>query len=436
MNALKKMTQIAAMTAGVTPALSGAPSPLSGGLSKQYFIDPTQEYAKEYGYIASNFFTGQIQGLQSEDFYAYTPIKLRSSNVIQGNTGDTMPDDWQKIYIVSPQITTYIPPGAMVEYAGNTWVVFKSRGMGAEIAHALVRRCNAVINTLDYYGNVVGVPMSFAKMSTLGNANRSTEYGLLAQDYISCICQKNSISADFADNTRMILGKAAYSIRGLNDFTQAITDDPDTENLLFFTIERTEPMEQDNMDLGVANYGAFSWEINPSGAPFMAPQTQQQMVVSSIRNGQTVESTTQHPIEYTFSSTNDEVATVDSNGVIGAVSGGNAEIIVALKQNPNITATFPVTVAQIGTEIAFTRAVPAVLREMESVTVSAVIYQNGEATQTPVSFTFLGAANSAYAADVNGNSVTITCYAANPIPLGITAAGDGLSLTAQIQLTN
>ena len=198
------------------------------GLQRQFFAGETRAYAARHGEIASDVYEGTAQGLDRADFFSFKPVLLRSYSAAKGATGENMPDDWQHVHLLKPKNADELPPGAYLTYAHNTWIVYKGTNIGSVLADGIVRRCNAVINTLDWYGNIVSVPMSYAKMGTLGNASHASENSIVAKNYLSCICQRNEASAAFTENTRIILGSTAYSLRGVNDFTREFTDDPDS----------------------------------------------------------------------------------------------------------------------------------------------------------------------------------------------------------------
>ena len=163
---ITKMANTAGALSGATyyPSLNGRSK--AGGMQKQYFADETRAYAQQMGDYASNVFLADCQGLVPSDFYAWKKVKIRSIRAAQAQTGETMPEDWQRIYIYDPQNMTYLPQGAMMKYNDNTWIVYKGKNISAIHGSAVVRRCNAVIHVLDWYGNIVDVPMSYAKMGT------------------------------------------------------------------------------------------------------------------------------------------------------------------------------------------------------------------------------------------------------------------------------
>lgn len=433
---LKRLAENAAMLGG-TPLPEAKKSGFESGLQKQFFAEATRQYAQEAGAIASNCFEAECQGLNGNNFAEYRKVLLRSAPVTVAGTGELMPDDWQRITIIKPAKVTVIPPGAYLRYGGNTWIVYKGKNMGSVLGNAIVRRCNSVINTLDWYGNIVSVPMSFAKMGTQGNASHASENSIVAKNYMDCVCQLNEISSTFRENTRIILGKAAYGMRGLNDFTRSFTDEQDSVHLLTFTIERSEPLEQDSLEKQCADYHSFSWEIMLMASRNMKTGGTQQIQVSSLRMGLPVESSEEHPISYLFSSSDESVAAVDESGTVTALKPGNAEITVTLAQNPDIRQTLALDVAEGGGDyVDFTCNLPDTLSEYRSITISAAWFSGGEETEDEVSFRFAGPAGNAYSATITGkNRYTISCFAASTLPLTIYAEAHGQGVSAKIWLT-
>lgn len=407
-----------------------------GSQNFQYLKNETQAYIQEMGQYASNVFTADCQGLNPNDFFEWRRVQLRSVRAAQAQTGSTMPGDWQRIHIINPAYLTYLPQGALLKYADNTWIVFKDKNIAAFQGQAIVRRCNAVVNVLDWYGNIVPVPISYAKMETLGNAPHTTENTITSKNYIAVICQLNEYTKHFTENTRILLADTAYAMRGIDDFTREFTDDPDSVHLLTFTIERVEVQPQDNVELGVADYGGFSWEIAVNWNNSMKAGQTQTISASSQRNNVAVSSTEERPISYYYESSDESVLTVDENGLVTAVGEGEADIIITLAQNENISTSVHIEVpAAENAYVAFTSTIPQTMHEFDAINVSAAYFENGEATDTPVSITFSGPEDGAYSANPgSGNTYGLISYHASPIPLVITASSGAHTATATIHL--
>lgn len=412
------------------------PNRAQDGLQTQFFTHPTQAYAQVNGQLADDVYNTACQGLdEAKDWYEYTPIQIRSSHAASSTTGELQPDDWQRIYILQPAGLTYLPLGAYLKYADNWWIVYKSRNMGVGIGQAIVRRCNAVINVLDFYGNTVPIPMSYAKMGTLGNASHATENSITAKNYISCICQLNSYSRHFAENTRLLLGNMAYAMRGLNNFTREFTEDPQSRHLITFTIELTDPLPQDDFENEVADGLAFRWQIIISASGSMNAGSTQQIGLESIRNGETVYASEEHPLSYMFQSSDTNTLTVDENGLVTAINDGEAVITVSLAENPNLKQSVTIKVSSAGSYVEFTNSPIGSLHSLEHATISAVWIKEGTPTDEAISFTFSGADEAAYSVKpLDENSVEITCYSVSDNPLIITASHDSSEAVTVINL--
>ena len=406
------------------------------GLQKQYFRDETLLYTEEVGAFASNVYETAAQGINLNDWYSYVPIKIRVDNAVQVSSGELMTDDWMRIYIIQPTGIDTIGQGAYMFFDSNWWMVYKPKGVLTVRGQALVRRCNTVINKLDYYGNVVSVPMAFTKLGTLGNAPNVTENMILSKNYMNCYCQLNSITKEFTENTRMIQGKAAYAIRGINDFTREYTEERDSVHIMAFTIERTEPLEQDSLELQVADYYSFSWVISLNANSHMALGTTQTVVPSSYRNECLVSSTEEHPISYTYKSSDENVLTISEIGLITPVAEGTAVVTVTLDQNTNVSQSIEISVASVGeSKVIFTSTPVTVLDEYDSCIISASYLENGVETEDEVVFAFSGASERCYGATAIGlNKYEVRCYNASKTPLTVTIEARGSTDTMSIKL--
>lgn len=423
---LNKLARDSAMLGGTAAPTSGPSSPYNDGLQRQFFAGGTRDYAAHYGKLASNVYKGMCQGLDRENFYDFKPVLLRPAGAAKSATGETMPDDWQRVHILKPRWVSELPPGAYLTFGNNTWIVYKGTNIASVQGDGILRRCNSVINTLDWYGNLVSVPMSYAKMGTLGNASHASENSIVAKNYISCVCQRNDVSADFKENTRIILGKTAYSMRGLNDFTREFTEDAESVHLLTFTIERSEPLPQDSLEKQCADYFSFRWQISIQAAGSMRAGESQEITVFSNRNGVTVTDSEEHPVSYLYASSDETVLTVDETGLVTVVGPGTATITVTLEQNPDISESVEIEAEEApeGSFAAFTSTEIPMLREFESMTVTAAWYENGAETAEELTFSFSGPNARAYSSEKTGpNAYTVTCYAAAQTPLVITATG-------------
>lgn len=406
------------------------------GLQKQYFREETLAFTEDIGYLASNVYETAAQGINFDDWYSYVPIKIRVDNAVQVSSGELMTDDWMRIYIIQPTGIDTIGQGAYMFFDNNWWMVYKPKGVTTVRGQALVRRCNTVINKLDYYGNIVSIPMAFTKLGTLGNAPNVTENMILSKNYMNCYCQLNSMTREFTENTRMIQGKAAYAIRGINDFTREYTEEPDSVHIMAFTIQREEPLEQDNLDLQVADYYSFSWVISLNANDHMAMGSTQTIIPTSYRNECLVAGTDEHPISYKFESSDETVLTVSESGEVTTVGEGEATVRVTLNQNHEIRQSVNISVTATGeSKVIFTSTPVTVLDEYDLCLISASYLNEGIETEDEVTFTFSGAPTRCYGVSAVGlNKYEVRCFNASRTPLTVTIEAHGSTDSMCIKL--
>lgn len=108
---LERMAKNAAMLGNAPSPAAGAASKFNKGLNQQYFGTDTTAYAAAYGALASDCFDAVCQGLSAPDWYDYTPVRIRSSATSQSSMGETMPDDWHRVYIITPAGIAHIRRG-------------------------------------------------------------------------------------------------------------------------------------------------------------------------------------------------------------------------------------------------------------------------------------------------------------------------------------
>ena len=423
---------------GIHPPISRNADGVYTGRQRPYFSMPQNRMAYLYGQYADNCYAAQMQGYNPEDFYTYYPVKIRCEDVSREATGTNLSDDVKGMVVYYPEGVNYVPIGAHVEFAKNTWLVTNPANVSAILTEAIIRRCNAVYRRLDWYGNVLECPFNIPKVTPRGAQDDYTKNMILADHYFQCAMQLNEVSAAITENTRLILGDSAYSVRGLDNFTQEFTGDFDNVHIIYFQIQREEKVSvYDDMERKIADGLAFSWDINITVGVSMREGQSQTAAAYSVRDGVSVENTSENPISYIWSTSDPTVFTVDADGTVTAVGEGSAVLTCTLEQNPDITETVEITVsAAEGAYVAFNGAVPDSLTEQESAVISASFYEDGSETEELVSFRFSGPAADKYTADVDEstNTVTITCWERSDIPLTVTASAGGQSATHEISL--
>lgn len=417
----------------INNVVTNSPANTSPKYSK--YNDEATAYYHEFAPYASNVFEAEIQGLDYNDFYAWTKVHLRSSNVINPSTGENLSTSWQSILILDKKVD-FIPIGAYVKYNNSVWIVYNPDNIASPTGNSIVIRCNTTYNTLDYYGNIVKTPMFFAKGTVLASSPYYMELSATLDGYQHVIMQLNDVTEKITNNTRLILGKSAFGMYGVSDFPEEFTGDLDSCHIFRADLRLQETVEADDLVNRVADGKYFSFVLDVGGSNVMYINEAETLAVSARRNGETVVSTADNPITYVWTSSDESVATVDEYGVVTPVSIGYCQITCSIQQNPNITSVFGFNVVERETQtyIDFITPIPDEIRSLETLNIEAVYYEDGQQTQDAIEYTLSRANENSYDYVVNGNVLTIQTYEPSDDPLEITASCKGYSNVTKIRI--
>lgn len=392
-----------------------------------YMNTASSRHYQEYAKYASDYFTADAQGLNPNDRTAWEKVTLRMADIVRASNATQKQYDDYKTILLDRMKYAYIPRGAKFVTMGSTWLCINPENISGADGIGLIQRCKAVWNHLDWYGNVKSEPMAVDGTEILRANAPDPQYQMpVMKGYYNVKCQYNEDTAQIDDNTRMILGTGCYVVTGYSDFTTEFTGDYDSVRMLEFTIRKDEVNKTtDDLENHVAGGLTFTWEVVVSGPTAVKAGEEIEMSVSSIRCNESVASTEERPINYIWESSDENVATVDENGVVTGVSEGECEITATLEQNPEKKMSVAITVSEEST-LAWARTPPLALSAYET----AVL----EVTEDDAEWIFSGADENAYRATVNGKYATVVCWSGSVEPLRITVKKDDEEIYAVIPL--
>lgn len=426
----------ALLTAGKHYLQRGTNNPYNGDTQTQYFADASRAFARKNLRWSSNMVLAQVQGLDYNDFYAYKPLRIRTAMMIDPTTGKNLGSDWQKIMVENPKID-FLPLGAKVIFNGNTWLVVNPMNIQSITGTSVIRRCNAVWNHLDYYGNILHEPFCYGQgAGDLATGNSVKEGMILIDAYQHSVMQLNPETEEIMHNRRMILGHQAYTVRGVQDFAQEFTEDISSVHIQYFDLESAEPLAIDDMENRVADGLTFQWKIALPEQVHMKAGQEETFVPASYRNGS---SEAESGVEYLWSSSDENILFVGAEGRVKAVQEGNASIVCSLKKNPSITVKMAVTVVSQETSIPasleWITSIPEQLAKYDECTIEAAYYADGVKTEESITYSFSGPDDAAYSATQSGNIVQVKCWLPSTQPLVMTAECKNIIKTVEIKLT-
>lgn len=407
------------------------------GKQHQYYSAESRTFTQIMAKYASDFIEAQMQGIDPHDPYAYQTRMIRMADIVKPTAAIQRNFDDYKTILVADRDIEYIMPGSKIIAAGSTWLAVNPMNVSGSDGCAVVRRCNAVWNFLDYYGNVISEPLVVENARANANDSDNQQSLLISKGYFNVICQYNHHTRQIDTNTRMILGTAAYRVTGYSDFETEFTGDYSSVRTLSFTVRYEEPNDAiDDMERHIAGGKVFSWELSVEGQGNMSVGNTVKFTAESRRNNAPVEHTAKHPIHYEWDSSDESVAIVDSIGNVTAVGEGDAIIIATLYENNTYRAALGVNVAASVDGVSFNSTIPTTLNAYESACISAAFFENGAETDYPLEWTVEGADDTAasFAVSADGKSVCIDCFGYSETPLTVTATYEEYSASASISL--
>lgn len=403
----------------------------------QYYSAETRTFTQTMAKYASDFVVAQIQGIDPHDPYAYQTRMIRFADVVRPSAAIQRHFDDYKMMLVADRDIEYIMPGSKIQTLGSTWLVVNPMNASGSDGAALVRRCNAVWNFLDYYGNLISEPMVVENERANANDPDTQNSQQITKGYFNVICQYNGNTRQIDTNTRMILGTGAYRVTGYSDFETEFTGDYSSVRTLSFTVRYEEPNDAiDDMERHIAGGKVFSWELSVEGQGNMSVGNTVKFTANSRRNNLPVETTSKHPIHYEWESSDESVAIVDSIGNVTAVGEGDAVIIATLYENNAYRAALEINVTASADVVSFNSTIPATLEAYESAVIAAAFFEGSAETDNPLEWEFGGADAAAFSAEVSadGKSATVQCFGYSETPLTVTVAYGAYSASASIAL--
>lgn len=402
----------------------------------QYYARRTQKFIQARAKYSSDFVQAFVQGICPNDFYKYISTFLRFSDVVSQTATSTKNVDDVKVVLFADEKIDYFPIGAKIETMGSTWLCTNPSNISSVHGTALVQRCNAAYCLYDYYGNIVSEPIIVEKKLMSGNDNAVPQTLVLMDGYFNVTCQLNEYTRQLDQNKRLILGSKAYYITGFTDFIQEFTGDYDSVHLLQFTIRVEEPTTDDDLVNHIENGHNYTFEATISGNTELSAGSKTTLTPHFLKNGIEVIATDEHPLTWTWSSSDASIASVDENGVVTAINNGDAKITLLLKECSRVTSSIDLVVneAQTGAYVSFIDVVPKSISQYGSAKISVGYYEAGELSDSVVEWTFSGASADSYYTEIDGNTVMIFCLKSSTLPLIVTASFGEETASAEIVL--
>lgn len=457
---LTKSVQQARLAAGFAPVVRKNEPAEYADKQHEYYADLTERHRQRMLRYASDFVSAEIQMWDENNVPFWREEKLRFANVVRPSSAIQRNfDDYKQIVPENPHIG-YYRPGTKIRSMGSTWLVVNPDNISGGEGMSIIRRCNAVWNHLDYYGNLVSEPIIVENPRANASSPDTQVDQLISTGYYNVICQYNDFTRQANDNTRIILGDEgnpyenakAYYITGYGNFFREFTEEAGSVRLLTFSIRvQTKNDETDDLVNCVAGGKSFRWSMEVTGPANVQSGETAQFFAQSYRNGEAVggtggriatapseprnDSTEVYPISYIWTVSDTDKAVIDQDGNLTAKEPGTVTVTATLAQNPAQTADLEIEIGS-GTEtgVRILTAAPQAMGPLDSVHLRAAYFVNGVDSGESVTWSLTGAKPSAYHAAPNGNEIYITCFGYSETPLTVLAVCNGYSDSVEIRL--
>lgn len=404
----------------------------------QYMAGRASMFDSNRAYLSTDYVEAEVQGL-TENFYEWVETYIRLADISSKTaTATKKSDDYKEVLL--PDFD-YLPIGAKIRTMGSTWISINPSNLSTAKTTAIVARCNASYNSYDYYGNVIVEPIIVEKYAMASNDNNRKNNLVLMDGYFNITCQLNGNTEQLKENSRIILGKKPYQITGVTDFIQEFSGDRSSCKLLTFTARVEEPTESDDLtDKFIAGGKEYFFDCIMQAVDNMAVGENLLFTPHFVKGYDLVEGTEQYPITWIWDSSDKNIATVNENGVVTAISSGTVQISAKMAQNPLICVSVDLVVDEVKKDekkVVFVNPIPQSISQYETITITAVYRENGVMTDQPIEWFFEGAdSEDDYTAVISkdGKSVEITCNSASDNCLEVSASCNGVSALAIIEL--
>lgn len=310
-------------------------------------VSPKKSYREDFAAIsdmafdnASNvFLTDDEDFLEYEKIYGskvFEKVDVRVDAVINPGTQINLGDDFKSFIFRQDFPAPFY--GQMFRWQNSYWIVINTNNFESIPISCIARRCNNVLRWLDKDGNLYVEPCILAYDIWEGT-NYSRDNITLAAGFVKAFCQKNMNTNKIVANMRFLFGnkdnRRCFKIQGngIRNFLNQTTEDDDSPSYLEFTIGSDYVnYDTDNVIDGIADAYRSKYSLNIEQSYIAQNVGFTEQLIATVKK----DNTNIYP-ELSWSSDNEEIATVDAEGNILLLKVGSAKITCCIKDNVNVS---------------------------------------------------------------------------------------------------
>ena len=304
-----------------------------------------EERLNVYDYGKKDYYIEQNKQLILNNFNTHPSYQLveindldRDVHVIDDNTLTKNPN--RKVLLSKPNET--IDYGDYVLWNGYNWLVINIDDNTDIQYRCEMYKCNVNLNFLDKQGSIRTYPCVYRISSRTEKDTTENKYIEVVTGDAYVIVNRNEFTDELSnyDGTRFIFSKnECYTLK--NSYNEL------ENGLVYIKLEQSEiNFDTDKLvDLGDGTFGwiadyenrdVFEVVINQSDSEVVTGNTLQ-LTAEVLKNGQVVDE------EVSWSSDNENVATVDEDGLVTTIIDGVANITALLVNNASVSDSVQIT---------------------------------------------------------------------------------------------
>lgn len=334
------------------------------------------------------------------EFY---PIIARINSLVDAKTGQRVNDDYKKL--IFPNLDYQPKMGTRYKFDNNIWIIFSTDNIETDTSAVYVRRCNNVMKMQDKYGNIHEEPVYIDYKVTENQIFRNHSIDA-PSGRIWFQCQLNKYTDNLNVNDRYMFGDDVYKIRERSKFDRRNTFDRDSVYTLSFYADYDNKGDNDNVELGIANYKVYNYTI-----------TSMEYISNKVDFTGKLDSTVyledivvDEPV--IWSSTDENIAIIDKySGSYKFIKVGKCDFICQMLHKSDVKFRTQITVEEFTKPSFETIIVPDVriVKLNKTVFYSIYEYLNGVQTDTTFSIKSNNVPDRNYRLNViDGNNFSIT----------------------------
>lgn len=393
------------------------------------YLIQQQEIINQLFVNAPTYFT-DVEEEKVAGSLIFESIFVRINNLIDAKSGRRVNDDFKKIIFSDIEHAPAI--GARFRFEDNIWLTFSTDNIKTSTAAVYVRRCNNTLNSQDKYGNVHQEPCYIDYGVT--EAQVFKEYSVnIPRGRIVVFCQLNDYTKNININHRYVFGGDAYRVRYRDRFDKRYTFDKNSVGILYLQLEYDNIAESDNLELDVADYLEYNFSIETLSEFTNIIGTTKQLSASVLLNEENV--TDNYPVEWR--STNTNIATVTSDGLLKLEGLGDCDVVCTLKNKDTVYSSVHVSVVEEVHDFVTNNIITpdiTYIKQNSSQEYNVYEYINGETTSAPFIIKAYDVPLGYYKLEVANNKFIVFGIKPCDIPLRVVCTNANTNDTVEISI--